>query len=142
MTSLSYRSDTCVIAGVFSGIELGTWFNYRLGLLNLINVPSPLTLDFSDLFSLAARTILGLVIVGLTELIGNYVSFSFLCIILREDKKVLKASENSEENVSKNFVDLTSKFFTYSLLGFNTLVLVPAIFKYFNIQRDSFFNEI
>lgn len=137
-----FRGDTCIIAAVFAGIELGAWFNYNYGLLNLIEVPFPLTIDFSDLYSLTCRTVLGLVIVGLTELIGKQLSYSVICMFLGEDKTVLKESENSSENYKKNFVDLTSKFITYSVLGFNTLVLVPQVYKYFNIQRSSFFNEL
>jgi len=136
------RGDTCVIAAVFSGIELGTWFNYRLGLLNLTNASSHHTIDTSNLYSLAARTVIGLVIVGLTEFIGKSVSFSLLCSMINEDKKKLKSSENSVKNVKKTFVDLTSKFVTYSILGFNTMVLVPTVYKYLSIQRDSFFSEI
>lgn len=137
-----FRGDTCIVAAVFAGIELGAWFNYNFGLLNLIEVSSPLSFDFSNLYSLAGRTVLGLIIVGLTELVGKQLSSSLLCTFLNLDKKVLKDSENSTENVKKNFVDLTSKFVTYSILGFNTLVLVPQAYKYFGIQRNSFFNEL
>lgn len=131
-----------MIAGVFSGIELGTWFNYHSGLTNLIDVPSQHSLEFNDLYIVAARTILGLIIVGLTELLGKHFLYLFFCLIVGKDKKTLKSSENSVQNTKKTFVDLSSKFLTYSILGFNTLVVVPICFKYFNIQRDSFFNEI
>lgn len=137
-----FRSDTCAIAAVFSGIELGMWFNYQFGLVNLKKPAYPRTLDLNDIYSLTVRTVVGLTIIGLTELIGKYVSYSFLCFVTNQDRKVLKASEKSVENVKKNFVELTSSFLTYSVLGFNTLVLVPTVFKYFNIQRESFFNEI
>lgn len=136
------RGDTCVVAAVFSGIELGTWFNYQIGVLKENQLSLPLFLDFSDYSSLVARTLLGLAVVGLTELLGKYFSFSFLCLAMNEDKKLMKSSEDSVDNSKKNFIDLTSKFFTYCLLGFNTLVLVPILFKYFNIQRDAFFNEL
>lgn len=137
-----FRGDTCIVAAVFTGIELGTWFNYQFGISHFNQLPYPLSLDFNDYFSLAARTVSGLVIVGLTEFLGKFVSFSILCSVLSEDKKVLKASENSVNNTKKNFIDLSSKYFTYSLLGFNTIVLVPILFKYFNIQRDAFFHEL
>lgn len=129
-----------MVAAVFSGIELGTWFNYQIGVLR--ESQSSLSLDFSDYSSLAARTVLGLAVVGLTEFLGKYFSFSFLCLAMNEDKNLMKLSEDSGKNSKKNFLDLSSKFFTYCLLGFNTVVIVPILFKYFNIQRDAFFNEL
>lgn len=105
-------------------------------------VPYPLTLDFSDIFSLTARTVLGLIIAGAIEYLGKLVSYTVLCKFANEDKHKLKASENSVENTNKNFVDLTSKFFTYCLLGFTILVVVPQLYKQLNIQRDAFFNEL
>jgi len=131
-----------VIAGVFSGIELGVWFNYQFGLMNPNEVPYPLTLDFSDIFSLTARTVLGLIIAGAVEYLGKLISYSVLCKLVDEDKHKLKASENSVYNTNKNFVDLTSKFFTYCLLGSTILIVVPQLYTYFNIQRDAFFNEL
>lgn len=125
-----------------AGIELGSWFNYQFGIVHHTTVALPLSLDFSDYYSVAARTVLGLLVVGLTEFLGKLISFALLCKIVNENPKKLKESENSANNVNKNFVDLSSKFITYSILGFNTLVLVPQVFKYFDIQRDEFFNEM
>lgn len=110
--------------------------------MQLVNVPLPLSFDFSDYKSLAFRTVLGLAVAGLTESLGKIISYPILSKFVNEDPKKLKESENSMTNFNKNFVDLTSKFFTYSALGFNTIVLVPQIYKYFNIQRDEFFNEM
>lgn len=91
---------------------------------------------------MAVRTIIGLFIAGLTEYLMKLVSFSLLSRFVGEDRKKLKASENSVENVKKNFVDLTSKFVTYFLLGFNLMLLVPTVQKYFNVHRETFFSEM
>lgn len=139
---LHFRGDTCSIAAVFSGIELGFWFNYQIGLLKQSDVPYPLSVEVGEWWHLVARTVIGLAVVGLTEVIGKNVSFSFLCWMINEDKKVLRESETSNQNKKKIFVDLTSKFFTYGVLGFNTIVLVPMLFRYFDIQRESFFYEM
>lgn len=137
-----FRGDTCVIAAVCSGVELGTWFNYQYNITQHVNVPLPLSLDFSDYYSLAGRTVVGLAVAGISEFVGKLVFYAFLCKVVNEDRKKLKEAENSVSNVNKNFVDLTSKFITYTIMGFNIIVLVPQIYKYFNIQRDAFFNEM
>lgn len=136
------RGDTCTIAAVFSGIEMGNWLNHHLGLLNLIDIPNPRSLEYGGFYNLAVRTIIGLFIAGLTEYLMKLVSFSLLSRFVGEDSKKLKASENSVKNVKKNFVDLTSKFVTYFLLGFNLMLLVPTIQKYFNVHREGFFSEM
>lgn len=136
------RGDTCCVAAVFSGIELGVWFNYHLGLMNLNDAPYQLTFDLGDPLHLAGRTAIGLIIVALTEFIGKLFSYPFLSSLVGADPKKLKESENSVINTKKNFVDLTSKFFTYSVLGFNTIVLVPVVLQYFNLHRDNFYSEM
>lgn len=136
------RGDTCCIAAVFSGIELGVWFNYQFGLMSLNDAPYQLTFDLGDPLYLAGRTVVGLIIVALTEFLGKLFSYPFLSNLVGADPKKLKESENSVKNTNKNFVDLTSKFFTYSVLGFNTVVLVPVALQYVNLQRDNFYSQI
>jgi sphingosine-1-phosphate phosphatase 1 len=137
-----FRGDTCTIAAVLSGIELGTWFSYQLGIFHKTQEPYPLSLDIGSYYTFAARTFIGLAIVGLTEFLGKYVSLSFLCFALNQDKKLYKSSENSVTNTKKNFIDLTSKYFTYCVLGFNAIVLVPLVFNLLHIQRDRFYHEL
>lgn len=136
------RSDTCDIAAVFCGVELGTWFSYQLGIFQKTELSYPLALDIGNYYSFAARTILGLAIVALTEFLGKYISFTGLCFIFNQDKKLLESSENSVTSTTKNFIVLTSKYFTYCVLGFNAIVLIPVIFNYLNIQRDRFYQEL
>lgn len=102
----------------------------------------PLHYEIDDYTSFGLRTVIGLAIAGATEFIGKEGFYTILCSLLKEDKKKLKSMKNSVDNVRKNFVDLTTKFATYSVLGFNVLFVVPLIFKYLNIQRDSFYSEI
>lgn len=120
------------------------WLSYQLGLKNIAEVSQPISIDLSDVFVLlvTARAVLGLAIAGLTEFIALKLSLSFLCRWLSEDPKTFKESLKKEESTKKNFIDLTSKFVVYCLLGFNVVVVVPIIFNYFNIQRDSFFFEL
>lgn len=136
------RSDTCVIAAVFCGTELGTWWNYQSGVVQIVDVSLPLSLEFSDWYRVAARTVVGLIVAGSVEFLGKYFSYSFLCKLVSADKKALKESPNSIDNTRKNFVDLTSKFITYTSLGFFINTAVPILYKYLNIQRDAFFTEL
>lgn len=117
--------------------------NYQCGYLkDTVAQSYPLHYAVDDYTSFGLRTVIGLAVVAGTEFIGKELSYKVLCSFLKEDGKKLKNMKNSVENVRKNFIDLTSKFTTYSVLGFNTLFLVPLIYQYFNIQRDSFYTEI
>ncbi|KAG5675158.1 hypothetical protein PVAND_005084 [Polypedilum vanderplanki] len=136
------KGDTISIAGVFVGVEIGHWLNYQMGYLNDSDVTLPLSLDFSNLIALGLRTVICLAIAGGSEFIGKIISYSLLCFYFNEDGKALKNAPNTVDNRRKNFIDLSTKFLTYFLLGFNTLFVTPLIFKYFNIQRNSFYTEI
>lgn len=117
--------------------------NYQCGYLkDTVAQSYPLHYEIDDYTSFGLRTVVGLVVVGATEFVGKELFYTILCSLLKEDKKNLKSMKNSVDHVRKNFIDLTTKFTTYSVLGFNTLFVVPLIFKYFNIQRDSFYTEI
>lgn len=138
------KGDTTSIAAVFVGIELGSWLNYQCGYVKEVDLVYPLNFEIGNYTTLGLRTVVGLGIVAVTEFIGKSLIQSILCSIMNEDKKKIKEMENSVEkkNSKKNFIDLTSKFVTYSLLGFNTLFTVPLVCNYFDIQRDSFYSEI
>jgi hypothetical protein len=135
------RGDTCSIVAVFSGVEFGSWVIYQSGWTKALEESYPLSLELGGILSFIARTILGLAIVALTEFIGKISFFAIFSFVVSEDRNVLKSSENSLENTKKNFVDLTSKFLTYSVLGFNTLVLCPKVFELFSIDRSRFYSE-
>jgi hypothetical protein len=92
--------------------------------------------------NLAIRTVVGLLIVGATEFLGKITFYSILCRLFNADADKMKKMKNSVNNRVKNTIDLTCKFFTYSLLGFNAIFVCAQVFKYLNIQRDSFYSEI
>lgn len=101
-----------------------------------------MTLELTNYVNLGLRTVIGLSIAGASEFVGKLLSYSALCIYYGVDNKKLKEMPNSLDNTVKNFIDQTSKFLTYSFLGFNVVFLVPQLFKFLNIQRDSFYTEI
>jgi hypothetical protein len=127
---------------VFVGVELGTWLNYQIGYLNDNNVTLPLEYGINSYNSIFFRTIVGLAIAGLTEFIGKLVVYDSLCLYFKKDKQILKETANSVDNTEKNFIDLSTKFVTYAVLGVNVVFFVPLIYKFLNIQRDSFYTEI
>jgi len=139
------RGDTCSIAGVFAGVELGNWLNYQLGNLSSAKHSATITaIDWNDAFAnlhiIAARTVLGLAVVGLTELLGKLIFWAAFSSAIGADRHALKSSPDAVDNTKKNFVDLSTKFATYCWLGCNAL-LVANLFKYLNIARESFFSE-
>lgn len=52
-----------------------------------------------------------------------------LCALLGKDKNELRNSENTLENRDKTIVELCYKYFTCGMIGFNTLYLLPNVFK-------------
>lgn len=138
------RGDTCCVAAVFCGIELGSWLNYQMGFIKETTENYPLTLHWAVIISkpFIARLILGLVVAAISEFIGKVVSYSFLCFLIGKDKEMLKMAKDSNDNKEKLFVDLSSKFLTYTFLGFNILFVVPQLFHFLNIGRDSFYSEL
>jgi hypothetical protein len=135
------RGDTCTIAAVFTGIEFGAWTNYQLGWTKTIDKSYPLSFEVGEILPFLARTIIGLAIVALTEFLGKILCWAMFSAIINEDRKALKASEKSLENKKKNFVDLSSKFVTYSVLGFKTILLIPSLFVMLKIDRPRFYAE-
>lgn len=116
--------------------------NYQCGFLKETTSTFPLNFELGSHYSLCIRTVIGLAVVAATEFIGKGLIYSIICLVLKEDKKKLKELPNSVDNAKKNCIELTTKFLTYSILGFNTLFVVPLIFDYFHVQRDSFYTEI
>lgn len=135
------RGDTCSVAAVFTGVEFGAWFNYQLGWIKKFDDSYPLSFEFGEILMFLARTVIGLAIVALTEFLGKMICWAMFSAAVKENQNVLKTSENSLENTKKNFVDLSSKFITYSVLGFNTISLIPKLFDLLKIDRSRYFSE-
>lgn len=91
---------------------------------------------------LILRTVIGLCCVLATRAIGKSVSYALLCSILGRDKTELIRSENTLENKDKIFVELSYKFITYGLIGFNLQYLLPNVFKFLGIGRPDFYTEV
>lgn len=140
------RGDTATIISVFVGVQLGAWLNYQLGNMQvdpLHEHSSQIVWPTLPIFGLiVARTIIGLCVVAVTEVLGKLISFSLLCKMFGKNPKELKSSEDSLKNKTKIIIDLSYKFITYGLIGFNAQYLIPNLFRFLDINRAQFYTEI
>ncbi|CAG9853672.1 unnamed protein product [Phyllotreta striolata] len=139
------RGDTAMILGLSVGIELGAWTNYQAGIMKPTELTAPyiiMWLSYTMFGCLLLRTFIGFVCVLLTKKISSYITYNFLCAILKQDVDILKKSENTLQNKHKTFVELSCKFVSCALIGFNILYLIPQLFRFLRIERPTFFTEI
>lgn len=134
-----------MIVSVCVGLHIGAWLNYQLGTMRQPDLNPPYTIIWPSslsLFSLFLRTVLGFLSVLLTRTIGKTISYRFFCTLLGENVADLKNSADSLHNKHKNFVELACKYFTCAMIGFNTLFLLPHLFRFLRIERATFYTEI
>lgn len=130
---------------VAAGIQFGAWINYQFGYMRTTSIPPPHEIIWPThgmLGLILLRTVLGLCCVLASCAIGKSMSYAFVCILLRKDKKELKNSANSLENRDKITAELFCKYFTYCAIGINIQYLCPNVFKMLGIGRPDFYTEI
>lgn len=130
---------------VYVGIVLGAWLNYQLGRMIIPSLPPPYTIiwpSWSMLGLTLLRTTLGLCCIMATRAICKSLSYALVCFLIRKDPHELKRSENSLQNRSKLIVELSYKYFTYGMIGFNTVFLLPHVFQLLGINRPTFYTEL
>lgn len=134
-----------MVVSVCVGLLVGSWLNYQTGRMAISELHPPYTILWPSLimlFYLFLRTIIGFVCVLLTRTIAKYFSYNFLCALLKENVNDLRKSENSLHNKHKNFVELGCKYVTCALIGFNTVYLLPHLFRVLQIERPTFDTEL
>uniref|UniRef100_A0A182JYB0 Phosphatidic acid phosphatase type 2/haloperoxidase domain-containing protein n=1 Tax=Anopheles christyi TaxID=43041 RepID=A0A182JYB0_9DIPT len=139
------RGDTALTSSVCAGIEIGAWLHYHLGEFQQPAQPPPYEIiwpSYSMLGLLLLRTVLGLCCIVASRAFAKSISYAFVCFILGRDKNELRQSEDTLENKNKIIVELSYKWFTYGVIGFNTQYLLPSVFKLLNIGRPDFYTEI
>ncbi|KAG6445482.1 sphingosine-1-phosphate phosphatase 1 [Manduca sexta] len=139
------RGDTTMIVSVCTGVLTGSWTNYQLG--NMVASPQgpPYHIIWPSVEMLGCtilRTILGFCGVLATRAIGKSVSYAFVCALLGKDKNALRNSENSLNNKHKIIVELSYKYFTYGMIGYNTTYVFPNVFDLLRINRPTYYTEI
>lgn len=142
---ISSRGDTALTVSVCAGLEIGAWLHYILGDFQPPANPPPYEIiwpSYAMLGMLLLRTVLGLCCVVATRAFGKSLSYAFVCFLLGRDKNELRQSENTLQNKNKIIVELSYKFFTCGMIGFNTQYLLPNVFKLLRIGRPDFYTEI
>lgn len=134
-----------MIISVSVGIYIGAWLNYQSGLMAPSELAAPYVImwpSYTMIGHMILRTVIGFTCVLLTKEIVRNATYHILCAILGENVDSLKKSENTLQNKHKNFVELSCKYAYCGLIGFNTVYLLPQLFRFMRIERPTFFTEI
>lgn len=132
------RGDTSVIMGAGSGILLGSWLNYQLGIIRGpgMEPPFPIQWPGMEVAILAVlRAIIGIVCVLGSRFAGKLVGLNFLCW--------LRGLDSSDPQIQKRVsVEVPNKLITYMSLGLTVTFLSPCVFRHLNIERLTMFTEV
>lgn len=134
-----------MIVSVCVGVHVGSWLNYQTGILSPAELTPPYTIlwpSFTMLGCILIRTILGFIGVLLTRSVAKTYSYNVLCALVGENVETLKKSENTLQNKHKTIVELGCKYITCALIGFNTLYVLPHLFRILRIERPTFYTEV
>ncbi|KAG5890598.1 hypothetical protein JTB14_005115 [Gonioctena quinquepunctata] len=139
------RGDTTMILSVCVGLHIGAWLNYQMGSMTPTELVAPYVImwpSYTMLGCMLLRTIIGFIFVLLTKKACKKIAWHSLCTLLKEDVDGLKRSENTLQNKHKTFVELCYKYMYCAMIGFNTVYLLPQLFRFLRIERPTFFTEI
>jgi len=137
--------DTTMVVSVCVGVHIGAWTNYQLGVLSESPDSPPYAIiwpSYEMLGLSALRTVIGFCCIIATRALCKSASYATVCTLLHLNSQELQKSRNSIENRQKITVELSYKFITYALLGFNTVYLLPNVFRLIGIERPTFYTEI
>lgn len=137
--------DTTMVVSVCIGVHIGAWTNYQLGVLSESPDSPPYAIiwpSYEMLGLSALRTVIGFCCIIATRALCKSASYATVCTLLHLNSQELQQSQNSIENRQKITVELSYKFITYALLGFNTVYLLPNVFRLIGIERPTFYTEI
>lgn len=126
------------------GIHIGAWLNYQLGSMQPSNIEPPYEIiwpDHSMLGLILLRTVIGLSCVVATRALAKSLAYAAICGFLGRDRNELRQSESSLQNHDKTVVDLCYKYLACAGIGFNTVYLLPNVFKALDIGRPDFYTE-
>lgn len=141
----SCSGDTTMTVSVCAGLQIGSWLNYQLGTMRPPDTLPPYAIlwpSYAMLGLMLLRTVLGLCAVLATRAIGKSVSYAVVCAALGRDANELRRSEDSLQNRDKILVELCYKYFACAMIGFNTVALLPQVFRLLGIGRPDFYTEM
>lgn len=134
------RGDTATILGVSVGVTIGAWTNYQLGAMTEPSQPPPYDIiwpTYEMIGTSILRTIIGFCCIIGTRAICKSASYATLCFLLQSSE-----IKNSAHSKTKTAIELSYKYITYVLLGFNILYLLPSVFRLLRIERPTFYTEM
>lgn len=130
------KGDTATVSAVGTGISVGSWINYQLGLgfSKLSTAYEVQTLTISWLGLSLLRSAIGVFILVIIRAIAKPASIALCCRYYNVDK-------NDVETQRKIGMEKPQKFIAYFTVGIGGLVIVPLILQYIGIMRMSYYSE-
>lgn len=132
------RGDTAVIMGTCAGFAIGSWLNYRLGVIRGPGLPPPYKIlwpDYGVIGLALLRAIIGILCIVATRAFFKTITYAILCYLLRLDANDLRSRQ-------KTIVEVPYKFITYTAIGFVITYIAPCVFRLLNIERVTMFTEV
>jgi hypothetical protein len=124
--------------GSGSGILLGSWMNFQLGIIKGPPLPKPFPIlwpGYGVIGLSLLRLSIGILCLVAARAIGKVFVFSVLCYIRNLDPRDPK----TKIRVS---VEVPMKVITYMAMGLTITYLSPVVFRFLNIERVTMFTEI
>jgi sphingosine-1-phosphate phosphatase 1 len=136
------KGDTTLILGTCAGILTGGWLIVTLDIQDDYRVMNPMNNPISwpsinDIGLIVIRSGLGYCCIVLLFLIIKYI----LCVV---DKILIKSGIRIFDDALNRHIpllDITYKYFTFYLVSFNIIVLIPMLQKLLSMSRQSFYHE-
>jgi sphingosine-1-phosphate phosphatase 1 len=127
------QADTTLILAVAAGTSLGHWLGYQTGVMHPALLPPPYALDLNSVswVGVMVRTVVGVACLLVTRVIVKSVTHPLLCWFT--------SSHSAKPSL---LATLATKFLIYGSVAFVAVLVVPLIFSYLGIARESFFYEI
>lgn len=132
------RGDTCVVMGAGSGILLGSWLNYQLGIIRGSGVPPPFPIiwpGYGVIGLSLLRASIGIICIVAARAVGKVAIYSLLCYVRNLDPSDPKTKIRTS-------VEVPCKVMTYMTMGFTITYLSPVVFRFLNIDRITMFTEV
>ncbi|KAK3914613.1 Sphingosine-1-phosphate phosphatase 1 [Frankliniella fusca] len=139
------RGDTAMVLSVTAGVHIGSWTNFQLGIMREPSLSPPYAIlwpSFEMIGLGVLRTVIGLSCILATRAWCKWASYATVCALLRLNANDIKKQCYSVHNRQKNIVELSYKFITSVLVGFNTTYLMPSVFRLLGISRPTFYTEM
>nr|UVW99780.1 sphingosine-1-phosphate phosphatase [Nephotettix cincticeps] len=136
------RGDTTIIMGFCTGLYIGAWTNYHRGVMKEPPLPPPYTIIWPSwpMFGTGVlRTVIGLCSVVATVAVCKSAQHAVERCVLCDNSS---PTANTRNSLARSLVELTCKYISYCLIGFNVLYLMPNVFKMLSIERPTFYTEV